>query len=232
MHTAGGSEAPLPVTSESTSVGDQQKDCAPAPAPVSINTMDEADAEDPFQEYFQVDEGEARMLPPEADLEAQEEQLQPAQQPDSQPPPPVDANAIDDMQRHSWWQRVGDVVREQDLKIGGAAIHPSHLVAAFCGAAHSIVFCASCGGTTQGAHSPLLADACRKSAKGTRQRQLNRMLLQHQWPTGEMQQHFGPGTLMQPIQFADAGDGSYSIGATATRQAALKSPTSGGCSDR
>ena len=170
----------------------------------AANTFDEADAVDPFQEMEHM-EMEEQMLPPEEDEAPEAPQPNPEAGQAQQPVPMVEEP------RQSWWQRVGETVAQYSLVVGGASIHHSHLVGAFGNTLQSIVFCARCGGSTQGSFSPLLAEPCRRQASETRQRQLNRMLGKHQWPVGAMQSQFGRGVLSPPIGFAVVGEGNLRI---------------------
>ena len=161
------------------------------------HAFDDADAEDPFQaEQLQLSE----MEPPEEQMQEHEEvsvqqEMQAASsQPAAAPQPTDDAD-------RSWWHRVGEEVEVNSLRVGGATLHHSHCIAHFGTSQLRIVFCAHCGGTTQGALSPLLAEPCRHEASGTRQRQLNRMMCRAQWPSGALQCQYGRGELSPTISF-------------------------------
>ena len=96
---------------------------------------------------------------------------------------------------------MGQQIAPEDLKIGGAKIHHTHWIAFLGNPHHRIVFCTRCGGTTSGAHSPLLADACRLKLAATRQRQVHRMLSQHRWPTKALEGALGRPSLSSTISF-------------------------------
>ena len=87
------------------------------------------------------------------------------------------------------------------MKIGGATVHHSHQVAAFGNSQCRLVFCACCGGSTQGSFSPLLADSCRKNGSQTNMRYASRMLLKEKWPTDAMAQLHGQGWLSPTLCF-------------------------------
>ena len=193
--------------------------------PCAADTLDAADAVDPFQEHLEEEEHTMppEMVPHEAETSPQHGAAE------NQAQQPV---AMDDLQRHSWWQRVGEVVSSQSLVVGGAAIHHTHLVAAFGNTVHSIVFCARCGGSTQGTFSPQLAEPCRREASETKQRQIHRMLIKHQWLVGAMQCHYGSGSLSPPIRFVEVGSDSFQIAVPDARTAAAHvsgSATAGDC---
>ena len=154
------------------------------------HTLDEAEDEDPFQVSATP---EVEMEPPDEedapeDVQVRKQLLEPMQ---------VPLPATD----YSWWQRVGESVELAALRVGGAALHPTHMLAHFGTLQCRLVFCVACGGTTAGTFSPLLAEPCRHEASATRQRQLNRMLQKHQWPTGALQDRFGRGDLSTTIAF-------------------------------
>ena len=182
---------------------------------VAHSALDEPEVEYPFEMLDHLP-AEAPMEPPSS------EEVQ-------QAAPPVDAmpqTVLQEEVRHSWWQRLGEVIDPSALVVGGATVHTSHTIAHFGNVAHRLVCCLHCGGITHGAHSPLLAVRCRQHASATRQRQLNRMRLQGKWPSGELEQQFGSGTLSRGIRFLAAPSGGVLI-ADAERGSA----TAGGCRD-
>ena len=132
---------------------------------VRTNALDEAEAADPFEDMERWFHDEQHMGPPEE--EAEESQKE-ALLEDGQPPPVL----VSELPRCSWWQRLGETIEKSSLVIGGATLHHSHIIAAFGNPRCALVFCCSCGGSTQGSFSPLLAEPCRKQANTTRQRQV------------------------------------------------------------
>ena len=157
--------------------------------------LDDAEAADPFHDLGQHLAEEEELLPPE------EQDLQ-AEAVDIPSPAAAEDRPAEDLPA-SWWQRQGQLAPKEAIQVGGARLHFTHHIATLGNDRASIVFCSLCGGTTQGSHSPLLAAPCRREARGTSQRHINRMLLKQMWPTNEMEVLFGRAELRPPLVFVD-----------------------------
>ena len=99
----------------------------------------------------------------------------------------------------SWWDRIGEVLPLDELRLGGAVIHHSHILCSFGNSSWRIAFCTQCAASTQGGRSLLLAEGCTKSGGATKMRMAQRML-DGNWPEGRLECH-GRGTLCPPIRF-------------------------------
>ena len=162
------------------------------------------------------------IMPPEyQDLSAQPPPavLPPAEE----QPQPADAAVLPPPAQLSWRNRVGSIIPTGELRVGGAALHPSHIVAAFGNARCRVVFCTMCGGSTQGSFSPLLAVTCRKNGNQTSMRQVNRMLHRGKWPTEALAQEHGQGLLSPALQFARHPSGHFIALAGAPRSTSGRS---------
>ena len=182
--------------------------------PAAIQTLDTADAADPLQDLEQLlEEEQQSMPPPYEDMQAEPVDILSAEAASTQPKevPPT-----------SWWQRQGEVIDKSSIKVGGACVHYTHHLAAFGNRLASIVFCGLCGGSTQGSFSPLLAEPCRREAKGTRQRHVNRMLLRNKWPTDELEGQYGQGDLRPPLVFVEKDDDQVYITEGGCQQALVQ----------
>lgn len=162
--------------------------------PSAVNPLDDPEVMSPAD----VDELDyVEMEPPDEDTGADFADLLPAASSSSAIAPMPTAPTPST----SWWNRLGQHIAASELRVGGATIHPSHWVAHFGNEEHRLVFCPRCGGSTAGAHSPLLADACRRHCTGTLGRHVHRMTAQEQWPTKIMRQSWGRATCSPALKF-------------------------------
>ena len=181
--------------------------------------LDFAEAIDPFDDLMRMQDAEhAEELPPEPfdppdDLLPDVLGEQPGMDDTSHPPPPAQQLLPQSVACcPSWWDRMGEVVTAEELRVGGAVIHSSRCIASFGNNRCKLEFCANCGGTTQGSHSPLLAAICCKGSSSTRQRQAQRMLQRQLWPTGAMDATVGRAQLSPPLRYRPC-QGGYIIAA-------------------
>ena len=164
-----------------------------------IPSLDEAEA-DPLQHLESDVESHGEPPVEHEDFELHAELDQPAPERADPAPGLVLPGSGSSTTSASWWSKVGEQVAISELKIGGATIHHSHWVGWFGNSTLRVVFCARCGGTTSGSHSPLLAVPCRQQANPTRARQLVRMMRRGLWPSPSMQAH-GRGVVSPVISF-------------------------------
>ena len=188
-----------------------------------LKPLDDSEAEDmDLQEHFS-----PQLEPPD---EQMPEELSTAGQMLSQPSAATVQQTADQVhippipaQPASWWDRIGDLITADELKVGGMLLHPSHRVAHFGNEQHRLIFCLQCGGMTSGMRSELLTQVCRRHPGATRCRQLRRMCLQGKWP--EAHQHrWGRAELSAAIRFAPAGQ-CYRIAPAQTTIGIAATPT-------
>ena len=158
---------------------------------------------DPFDD-LNLEEDEHRHQDPEVEHMADDAVQPPAQPALVQPPAALG----------SWWDRVGEVIPADDLRIGGAIIHHTHAVCTYGNQQCRSVFCAHCGGSTLGGYSPVLAAGCSAPGTATNMRRANRML-QGKWPQQQMQDLYGRGEASAIIRFIPHQEGMIIVRAAA-----------------
>ena len=106
------------------------------------------------------------------------------------------------------------LIRIDQIRIGGAILHSSHVFRSFGNQLHRIVFCQHCGGSTTGGFSPILAAACHTGNAISMRR--SRRMVSGDWPQRDMLANFGNGEVTQAVRFLQLDSEHFQIVPAAT----------------